>query len=102
MLASDLGFVVESIQGGFPDCAAKLRRKDGTFEGVRIDFEFKSSEFVRHEHDAAGCDFIVCWEHDWRDCTLQVIELAKKVQKRRTNDAAPPGAPGDAPQATRP
>jgi hypothetical protein len=60
MLAAELGFVVESIQGGFPDCDAKLLRKDGTFEGVRIEFEFKSSEFVRHKHDADGCDFIVC------------------------------------------
>jgi hypothetical protein len=82
MLAGDLGFVVESIQSGFPDCDAKLRRKDGTFEGVRIEFEFRSSEFQRHKHDPAGCEFIVCWEHDWPECPLSVIDLSAEVQQR--------------------
>ena len=102
MLAADLGFVVESVQGGFPDCDAKLRRKDGTYEGVRIEFEFRSSEFVRHKHDPDGCDFIVCWEHDWPDCPLAVIELSKEVRKRGHLDSAQPVAPGDAPNAARP
>jgi hypothetical protein len=102
MLAAELGFVVESIQGGFPDCDAKLRRKEGTFEGVRIEFEFKSSEFERHGHDPAGCDFIICWQHDWPKCPLPVIELSKEVEKRAGVEGAQPGAARDAPQAARP
>jgi hypothetical protein len=89
MLAAELGFVVESIQDGFPDCDAKLRRQDGTFEGVRIEFEFRSSEFQRHDHDPAGCDFIVCWKHDWPECPrpLLVIELSAEVQQRNSQQA---------------
>jgi Homing endonuclease associated repeat len=89
MLAAELGFVVESIQDGFPDCDAKLRRKDGTFEGVRLEFEFRSSEFQRHGHDPAGCDFIVCWEHNWPECPIPVIDLSAEVQHRSSKDVSP-------------
>jgi hypothetical protein len=95
MLAAELGFVVESIQGGFPDCDAKLRRKDGTFEGVRIEFEFKSSEFLRHKHDPSGCDFIVCWIHDWADCPLPVLELSKEVRNSGRPESAQQAAATD-------
>lgn len=79
MLADDLGFVVESVQNGFPDCDAKLRKPDGSFEGVRIEFEFKSSSFVQHGHNVEECDLIICWQHDWRDCPIDVLELSKVI-----------------------
>ncbi len=83
MLAEQLGFVVESVQEGFPDCDAKLRREDGTFEGVRIEFEFRSSEFRRHRHDPSACDLIVCWVDDWPDSPVQVIALSEIVARSR-------------------
>ncbi len=83
MLAEELGFVVESVQDGFPDCSAKLRRADGTFEGVSIEFEFRSSEFSRHGHDPASCDIIVCWLHDWSECPIQVIALSEVIKGSR-------------------
>jgi len=81
MLANELGFVVEGIQSGFPDCDAKLRRPDGSFERVRIEFEYKSSSFARDRHDPKECDLIVCWEHDWTDCPIEVLELSKVVRE---------------------
>jgi hypothetical protein len=27
-------------------------------------FEVHSSDFISHQHDCAGCDYIVCWEDD--------------------------------------
>ncbi len=81
MLADHLGFVVESIQTGFPDCGAKLIRPDGSFEGVRIEFEYMSSSFENHRHNPDECDLIVCWEHDWKDCPLEVLELSKVVRE---------------------
>ncbi|MGF1633087.1 MAG: hypothetical protein ACFCVE_04500 [Phycisphaerae bacterium] len=67
------GLRVESIQGGFPDCTA--RGPDG--KRVRIEFEYRSSGFKAHKHDARGCDWIVCWIHDWPDAPkhLRVVEL---------------------------
>jgi hypothetical protein len=55
------------------DCKKSLWAK------ARIEFEFKASNFVEHGHDPAQCDFIVCWENDWPDCPLKVIELKKEI-----------------------
>ena len=85
MLALELGFVVGSIEAGFPDCDAKLLRQDETFERVGIEFEFQSRGFQRHDHDPAGCDFIVCWEHDWPECPRHAdgnLKPSAEVQKR--------------------
>jgi hypothetical protein len=81
-LAEELGIVVEGVQNGFPDCDAKLKRSDGSYEGVRIEFEYNSQSFERHGHNPNECDLIVCWRHDWTDCPLEVIELSSLVQGR--------------------
>jgi hypothetical protein len=81
MLAEELGFVVESVQNGFPDCDAKRKLPDGTFEGVRIEFEFRSTSFLQHGHDPQLCDILVCWEHDWTDCPLEAIDLSKVIEQ---------------------
>ena len=68
VVSNDLGFLVEAVHPGFPDCEAKraLDKKRTRWERVRIEFEFKSGNFREHGHDPAGCDVIVCWEHDWK------------------------------------
>lgn len=83
VIAKKLGFEVESVQESYPDCTAKKKRHDGSFEDARIEFEFKSSSFKKHNHDPKDCDYIVCWEHDWKDCPshLEVIELSKEIRK---------------------
>ena len=69
---------IEKIQSAFPDCIAY----QGTGLGekrIRIEFEYRSSGFHSHGHNARGCDCIVCWEHDWPSVPnhIQVIELRK-------------------------
>lgn len=83
MLAAELGFEVESVQTGYPDCDAKKRLKDGTFEHVAIEFEFQSRNFKRDGHEPSGCDVIVCWEHDWPECPpdIEVIELRGIIEE---------------------
>jgi len=74
-----LGINVEAIQPTFPD--AKGRRRIGKgWEDVWIEFEYKSSAFKKYGHDPDQCDIIVCWEHDWKDCPIEVIELKSVVQ----------------------
>ena len=77
MVSSDLGFTVEAVQGAFPDCEAKRRVDDrrNRWQRVRIEFEYRSSHFRDHGHDPNGCELIVCWEDDWADCPLEVVEL---------------------------
>jgi hypothetical protein len=77
--ADALGFGVETVGAGFPDCAAKRRIADGRWLTVRIEFEYRSRNFRQHRHDPAGCDLIVCWEHDWPDCPLEVLELKSAI-----------------------
>ncbi|MDD3492271.1 MAG: hypothetical protein PHZ19_02080 [Candidatus Thermoplasmatota archaeon] len=70
----DLGMYIEEIKPGFPDCVARRFTGKG-WERVSIEFEYKSSNFKDHRHDPDKCDIIICWEHDWDNCPLEVIEL---------------------------
>jgi hypothetical protein len=80
-VAAELGFLIESIGTVFPDCDAKRVAEDGTLERVRIEFEHRSRSFREHEHDPAGCDLIVCWEHNWPDCPVEVLELGTRIRQ---------------------
>lgn len=82
MVCLELGFVVEAVRTSYPDCEAKRRvdRKRDKWERVRIEFEYFSSNFRDHGHDPNGCDVIVCWQHNWPECPLEVIELKTAIQ----------------------
>jgi hypothetical protein len=77
MICRELGYVVEIVKSGFPDCEAKrvIRGKAGKWQRVRIEFEYSSRSFKVHGHDPDLCDVIVCWEHNWPDCPIEVLEL---------------------------
>lgn len=76
-LARELGFVVLKMQNGFPDCEAWRRLENGKWQRVRIEFEFESRNFVWHGHDVKGCDLIVCWENNWKESPVEILELKK-------------------------
>jgi hypothetical protein len=80
LLSNDLNFVIEAIQPGFPDCEAQRKIKRDKWQRVHIEFEYKSSNFIEHGHDTSKCDIIVCWEHDWSDCPLEVICLKDYIK----------------------
>ena len=83
MLSRQLGFVIESVQSGFPDCEAKMEVEPGRWQHFRIEFEYESRNFKDHRHDPGKCDLIVCWRHNWKDCppNLQVLELSKVMRQ---------------------
>lgn len=78
-----LGFTVESVQSGFPDCSAKrlVDAKRNRWEQVEIEFEYKSRSFLEHVHDYKSCDLLVCWIHNWPDCPVPVLELREEVRR---------------------
>ncbi len=76
MVARELGYLVEAVQGGFPDCEAKRQVAPGKWQTVRIEFEFESRNFREHGHQCEGCDLIVCWRHNWDECPLEVVALS--------------------------
>ena len=79
MVAARLGLQVESVQGKFPDCVAKRMVAPGKWQHLRIEFEYESKNFYLHGHDPNGCDMIVCWKHNWKECPaeIEVIELSR-------------------------
>lgn len=82
MVARELGYLVEAVQAGFPDCEAKRQVDAGKWQRVRIEFEFESRNFRDHGHPPDGCDIIVCWRHNWPECPphLEVVELSTVVK----------------------
>ena len=77
-LASRLAVRVEKISTAFPDCIA-YQKVGGRERRIRIEFEYRSSNFRAHHHSLRKCDWIVCWEHDWPRVPqrIRVIELRK-------------------------
>jgi hypothetical protein len=83
MVARQLGFVVMRIQIAFPDCEAMRKIDDQTWQKVRIEFEYESRNFLRHNHPPSGCDLIVCWIHNWHECPVEVVELGRVAVELR-------------------
>lgn len=77
-VADDLNMYIEEIKPGFPDCIGRRFVGKG-WERVAIEFEYQSKNFVQHGHDTKKCDLIICWEHNWKDCPIEVIELKSEI-----------------------
>lgn len=67
----DYGYQLVCSQAEFPDWL--LVSKSGDY--VYAEVEHRSSSFWRHSHNPADCDLIVCWEHDWPESPLPVLEM---------------------------
>ncbi len=82
MVARELGYLVEAIQAGFPDCEAKRQFDAGKWQPVRIEFEYESRNFRDHGHPTDGCDVIVCWRHNWPNSpsNLEIVELKSVIR----------------------
>jgi hypothetical protein len=73
-LQKKYGVRIAQIQSGYPDCIAYHGEKR-----IRIEFEYRSSNFVQHKHDPNKCDWIVCWKHDSYNIPkrIRIIELRR-------------------------
>jgi len=72
---------IEGIQQGFPDAFGRRKIGKTEYEPVDIEFEFMNLDFKNHQHDPNQCDIVVCWEHNWSQCPLEVIELKSTLPK---------------------
>ena len=88
MVARELGYLVEAVQTGYPDCEAKRQIGPGKWQRVRIEFEYESRNFRDHGHPIDGCDLIVCWGHNWLECPgqIEVLELATVIKTLASSD----------------
>lgn len=82
MVAKELGYAIEAVQSGFPDCEAKRQIAPRRWQRVHIEFEFESRNFRDHGHPYTGCDVIVCWRHNWPGCPphIEVLELSSTLK----------------------
>ena len=83
IVARELGYSVEAVQQGFPDCEAKRIIGVGKWQRARIEFEYESRNFRDHGHPVDGCDVIVCWRHNWPECPerIEVLELSEIIKR---------------------
>jgi hypothetical protein len=88
MVARELGYYVEAVQAGYPDCEAKRQISPGKWQRVKIEFEYESRNFRDHGHSPDRCDIIICWRHNWSDCPnqLEVLELKQVIQQLSKSD----------------
>jgi hypothetical protein len=80
-VADRLGFLVLRVQAAFPDIEALRMVGKDKLQRVRVELEQESRNFLKHGHDPNGCDLIVCWEHNWEECPIPVLELRKEIAK---------------------
>lgn len=78
-MSERLGFLVLLVQTAFPDCEAMRVVAENRLQRVKIEIEYQSRNFLKHMHELTGCDLIVCWEHNWAECPLEVLELKSLV-----------------------
>lgn len=82
-ICHDLGFRIEGIRTRFPDVLLIRKNERGTFSKCLAEFEFKASSYKVHKHPLKGCDLIICWENDWQNCPLEMLELKGIASKFR-------------------
>ncbi len=88
-VVEDLNMYVEEVKPGFPDCVGRRFTGKG-WERVYVEFEHKSLNFKTHGHDVDECDMIICWEHNWTECPLEVIELKEVIKGLKNEPIKPP------------
>lgn len=88
IVAKELGYMVEAVQSGFPDCEAKRQIGPERWQRVHIEFEFESRNFRDHGHPHTGCDVIVCWRHNWPDHPrhIEILELSTAIKPLSNSD----------------
>ncbi len=83
IVAKELGYSIEAIRAGYPDCEAKRQIGPNRWQRVLIEFEYESRNFLDHGHSLDSCDVIVCWKHNWSDCpdSIEVLELRSIIDQ---------------------
>jgi len=79
-IMDDLGVIyVSSPPRGF-DMVGRISTERG-LEFKHFEFEYKSSNFRARGHGSL-VDYLVCWEHDWKDCPkdIEVWELREIIK----------------------
>jgi len=82
-ISQEIGFEIVTIREEFPDCKARRKTSQNRdrYKDCLIEFELSASDFIKHKHPINGCDLIICWENNWPDCPLEILELKSIIRK---------------------
>ena len=87
MINQELGFVIETVRDGYPHCQGKrcFDEKKNLWEQVEIAFAYQSSDLKEENFGDHGCDIMICWNHDWSECPIDVLELSSIIEYLTTS-----------------
>lgn len=81
----ELGFpFIEVIRVRFPDAAVFESASKG-YVRKYVEFEFRSSGYKAHLKSKRKCHYVICWENDWKDCPIPVVELKREIPRILSN-----------------
>ena len=83
MIAMELGYAITSISDDIPSADGRrcVDITNDKWEEVELEFSFKSSDLKKTIKDEPEGDIIVCWQHDWPDCPLEILELKSIIKE---------------------
>lgn len=70
-MARMVGWNILDIRTAFPDATFV----NAAGQRLEVEFEYRASNFIAHGHDAAKCDFVVCWNADTGIDGVEVLAL---------------------------
>ncbi|HEY2495947.1 MAG TPA: hypothetical protein VGK24_02660 [Candidatus Angelobacter sp.] len=53
----------------------------GQWQNQSVEVEVYSRNFAANGHDPKKCNVIVCWEHNWPECPVEIVELSKEEER---------------------
>ena len=65
---------------GLGRCGREI--KGSGYIGIQIEDRLADRQplaTLKEGHSPEGVDLIVCWEHDWPDCPIEVVELRSAI-----------------------
>lgn len=78
LLASSLGCKIVRIGSAFPDAEIEIAG-----ELRQVEFEYVSSNYIRHGHERSSRFTCICWRIDAEIAPVQVLSLENEVIRRR-------------------
>ncbi len=82
LVSEELNFIIETFGSGRSGFFGKrnLSIEEEKWEKVKIGFALNSYDLKDSRKLTNSWDLLVCWKHDWEDCSLEVLELSSTLK----------------------
>src|SRR5258706_2029979 len=77
-LSEVVGYQIVYLGTRFPDGRIKSIKSGAE---ITVEFEYKSSNYLKHKHPFDGCDLVVCWDDDlFSQLSIPVLSLSRYIK----------------------